>query len=767
VVQQTGGAERGRAAGLHIAKPAARTVQRAWAGRDLPGVGWLLDKIKGLKGYHLFSVVIGKDLIDDKDEERNATTLTEGVLGLFPGGPELFAQLKRAAGALDSAYQWLDGQLKDLGLNEKYFSDLLDKAWDAVKLLEPKESWERIKGVLQEPLNKLLALAKAIFEKLKNIILEAVFQVFPAGKKIWPILQKAGAALTQVAADPVKFATNLFLVVKGGFERFAAKLADNLLDGLQAFVFEEIGIPGLTPPENYQPETLLKMGLEVLGLTYPQLRPKLVKKAEPLGGEVTVSYIEKSVDFIQKVRVGGLTAIWGMIKDKLKSIADSIFDAIEAWTIKEIVTIGMQHIAALANPIGDAIEIIRGIYEIINFFVEKATKMIEFVESIVDTFANIVAGDVGGAAEKVKDTIKKSIPLILRFLAGLFGLSSFGEGIRKAIKTVVDKIDETIGKVLDFLVEKAKPYWDKVKEEITKNVEAIKEWWTKPAKFHYGDEEHELSVEDEGDKPPEVYVNSNRSRLKVFLANHNATRKQTDDALELARGLSWKEGKLVSPSKTEAGHDKFVKLTELMDKLKSEHPLKSVVNDRKEVHSQYGSAMSADAFLSGDLLSGSAPTGTDPIAWTDLGPYLLPPNPPYYVRGHLISEKLGGRGEWTNLMPITDAANGEMERTVEGPLKTALADSDNKNYYHYEVTATYGNLQVPSKASATTPELKLDRAYKAEERLKRLTWTVTAAENDKGEWKSTNLVPRDEKGKPMSKDVRNGYIEATPKPKGS
>jgi hypothetical protein len=118
-------------------------------------------------------------------------------------------------------------------------------------------------------------------------------------------------------------------------------------------------------------------------------------------------------------------------------------------------------------------------------------------------------------------------------------------------------------------------------------------------------------------------------------------------------------------------------------------------------------------------------------------------------------------------MPITDAANGEMERTVEGPLKTALADSDNKNYYHYEVTATYGNLQVPSKASATTPELKLDRAYKAEERLKRLTWTVTAAENDKGEWKSTNLVPRDEKGKPMSKDVRNGYIEATPKPKGS
>jgi hypothetical protein len=81
-----------------------------------------------------------------------------------------------------------------------------------------------------------------------------------------------------------------------------------------------------------------------------------------------------------------------MITDKLKSIADSVFGAIKEWVIKEVVTVGMQHLAALTNPVGDAIEIIKGIYETINFFLEKATEMINFVESVVDTFSNIVAG---------------------------------------------------------------------------------------------------------------------------------------------------------------------------------------------------------------------------------------------------------------------------------------------------------------------------------------------------------------------------------------
>jgi hypothetical protein len=107
-----------------------------------------------------------------------------------------------------------------------------------------------------------------------------------------------------------------------------------------------------------------------------------------------------------------------------------------------------------------------------------------------------------------------------------------------------------------------------------------------------------------------------------------------------------------------------------------------------------------------------------------------------------------------------------MEREVEGPLKDAVANPKNKgkNYYHYQVTASYGNPKVPSEASATTQALKDARSDQAEKRLKRLTWTVTDAVNDNGKWKDTGLVPREAKGDksdPMAKEVRSGFIEAT------
>jgi hypothetical protein len=754
VVQQTSGAERGRASGLHVAKPAARTVQRAWAGRDIPGVSWLLDKVKGLKGYSLFCVVIGKDLIDDQEVERNATTLTKGVLNLFDGGPALFEKLQKAKGALETAYKWLTGEIDRLGLSEKYFSDLLDKAWSAVSIVHPGESWERVKGLLKEPLDKLLELAGEIAKKVMDFILEAALDAFPAGRKIYGILKKAGDAITKILADPLSFAKNLFAAVQQGFKNFGINILDHLGDGLKKWIFEELAIKGVTIPTEFTFASILRLVLQVLGLTYEQRRPQLVEKL----GEPAVEFFETTAKVLDRVRKEGFSAIWDMVKEKASSIFDSLIGSIKEWVVKQIVTRGLLMVAALANPIGDFIEIVGSIYETLEFIVEKASKLVDLVETVVNALSDIVAGAIGPAAKKVEDSLAKTIPLLLRFLAGLLHLSGIGASIRKIIDDVRKPIDDVIGKVLDFIVEKAKPLWEAGKAAFTARLEAIKNWWTKPAKFHYGDEEHELSVEGEGDKPPEVYVNSDRSRLKVFLADHKATPKQTKDALALAKGLSWKEGELESQSKKAAGYDNFVKLTKLMDNLKSKYPLKSVVNDRNSVHSDYGSAVSADAFLSPELLTGSGPGGRDPIAWTDLG-YLLPPNPPYYVRGHLISEKLGGRGEWTNLMPITNTANGEMERKVEGPLKEAVAKKNNSNYYHYSVKARYANPEVPSMQSATTEKLKEKRADKAEQRLVSLSWTVTAAENDSGEWKATKGAPLDADNKPMAAAVRSDKID--------
>lgn len=758
VVQQTGGTRQGRAAGLAMTKPAPRTVQRSWSGRDIPGVGWLLDKIHDLPGYDLFSFVIGKDLIEDKDVDRNAWNLTKAVLQLLgPMGSVILEKLKKVGNALEAAYQWLLAKVRELGLTEDYFSNLLSRAWDAVSGWHPIRSWERIKEIMKEPLDKLIELARAIVDKVEEIIIEAALSAFgETGRKVWAFFKKAANVIGRIVAHPVQFAENLFAAVVQGFKSFGQHILTHLGDGLKKWIFDELKIKGVTMPLDFTFGSMLKLILQVLGLTYEQRRPQLVQKL----GEPAVYFFETSAKVLTRVQKEGFTAIKEMILKEASSIYDSLVSSLRNWVAKEIVERGIEMVAKLASPVGEFIQAVQSIYETVVFIIDKASEIRDLIDSVLDALSDIVDGTIGPAAQKIEDALANSIPVLLHFIAGQLHITGIGKSIREIIDKIRKPIDNVIGKVLDFIVEKAKPLWEAGKAAFTEKLDAIKDWWTKPAKFNYGDEEHELEVEEESGHP-EVYVRSDRSRLKVFLADHKATPHQTQEALRLAKGLSWKEGKLESLPKKEAGYNNFVKLRELMDNLRSKNPKKSAVNDRVSVHSQHGSATSADAFLSPDLLTGSSPTGTDPVVWTDLG-YLLPPNPPHYVRGHLISEKLGGRGEWTNMMPITNAANQQMERKVEGPLKDEVGKQKNRNYYHYSVTANYrDNVRVPNEASATTAALRRERADKAEKRLVSLSWTVTEAIWEDGGWKDTRKAPKDADGKPMPKDVRNGKVIAT------
>ena len=60
----------------------------------------------------------------------------------------------------------------------------------------------------------------------------------------------------------------------------------------------------------------------------------------------------------------------------------------------------------------------------------------------------------------------------------------------------------------------------------------------------------------------------------------------------------------------------------------------------------------------------------------------------YYIKGHLLNERLGGTGnDWKNLTPLTRRANSEHERIAEARVKTAVNAG---NMVYYKVNAQYG-----------------------------------------------------------------------------
>jgi len=742
VVQQTSTPQRAHP----VVHAAPRHVQREGTLLSkLPD--WLLNKIRNLKGYQLFCVLIEQDLITGQQVERNATNLTEGILRLFDGGPELFARLKKAAAAIETAYQWVLGQIRELGLTQEYFSKLVDRLLDVPIGLD---TWDRIKEILAEPLNKLIELAARMAKAALDFILEAVLDAFPIGRKVFAILKKAGAVVSRIAADPISFAKNLFAAVQQGFSNFGKNILTHLGDGLKQWIFDELHLSGLKMPEHFDFASILRLVLQVLKLTYEQLRPEIVAKL----GEDVVYFFETAGNVLTRIKNEGFAAVWEMIKEKASNLFDSVIDGVKNWVITQIVKVGLIKVAELASPIGDAIEVVRSIYETIKFFIEKASKFVELVDSVVNAFSDIADGKIEGAAQKIEDTMSNSIPLILKFLADQLGLSGIGDSIRKIIDDVSKPIHEAIGKVLDFIVDKAKPIWEKGKEAFLGKLAALKEWWKKPKKFQYGEEQHELSVEGEGDHP-QVSVQSTKTSLEHFLKDVQATPKQTSTILKLAGQLHWRQGELQKPADDAKGSQIYDRLRDELDNLKAREAPKSLIKYPQPAHS-LGGGQEADAFLSSHRDPGTEPNDTDPPIWNDLG-YLRDPSQKFYVRGHLLSMRLGGQGIWRNMMPITNTVNQRMNSQVENKLKQATAPKSNR-YFHYNVKAAYDSTVLPPVDDKAPAAEKKQRARDAEKRLLSLSWTVKAAQYDKdgGGWKETDGELLDAGGKAMDARVAQG-----------
>jgi hypothetical protein len=375
----------------------------------------------------------------------------------------------------------------------------------------------------------------------------------------------------------------------------------------------------------------------------------------------------------------------------------------------------------------------------------------------VNALNDIADGNTGPAATKVETSLAGTIPLLLRFLAGQLGLSGIGASIRKIIDDIRKPIDDTIEKVLDIVVDGARDAWNAGKAAFMSRLDAVKEWWNKPLKFNMGEDEHELTVEGDGDHP-EVFVHSDKTPLVGFLDKYQVDGKKRTAITAAARNVKWKKDKPQTLKDTDSGYDRFDALRKLMNKIRVAHAPKSIVKDDNAAHSDHGGGLHSHAFL-GPVKAdkGSSPSGADPAVWTDLG-YLREYGEKHYVRGHLVSEELGGHGKWTNMMPITNGANQRMEVAVESFLKEQTdPGKKNPNYYFYEVKATYGTPRVPSLANCKTQADLDNRSDEAEKRLQRMSWTVKAAEiDDSGNWIVDNRAPKDADGKTVPAGVRSG-----------
>jgi hypothetical protein len=430
---------------------------------DFLGIGNPIDKIKGaiagfakqLPGYSLLTLILGKDPISDAPVQRNATNLIRGMLSLVPNGDNIFNNLQQS-GALQKSFDWFNGEVAKLNLTGEAIKGVFGKALNSLGIsdaVNPIGAFEKVKNVFVEPIGRIKNFAVSAGTKVMEFAFEGFLnRAGGAGAKVMGILRKAGGAFSSILKDPVAFCGNLVGAVRGGCQKFSGNVATHLKNGLTGWLFGALAGAGLTLPAQFDTKGIVSVVLQVLGATYERLRGKLANKI----GEQKVGRLEKTFDFLRTIVTGGLGTAWQKISEFAGNLQEMVIGGIKEWVMQSVITSAITKLISMFNPAGAIVQAAMAIYNTVMFFIERGSQIAALAEAVFNSIGSIAAGNVAGAANYVEQTIGRSLPVMISFLARLIGLGGVSEHIKNVIKKIQTPIENAMNKLANFIVEKGK-----------------------------------------------------------------------------------------------------------------------------------------------------------------------------------------------------------------------------------------------------------------------------------------------------------------------
>jgi hypothetical protein len=403
---------------------------------------------EGTEGYNLLKGILGKDPITNEPVTRSAETLLGPLLKMIGLG-DVWQKMQDAK-AIPRAWAWFQSTMGSLlaivsAIPPAFIGVLKSLTLEDIILI-PK-AFIKLGKVFVGFMAKFVSWGvDAMWELLK-----IVFDVVSPGA--FGYIQKTGAALKSILKNPLPFVGNLAKAAMLGFKNFGANFLTHLKNGLIDWLTGSLS--GIYIPKALTLLEFGKMALSVLGLSWAQIRGKIVKALGP-HGELIMQGLEAVFDVVKALINGGPAAAWEVIKDKLTSLKDTIVSGITSMVVEAVVTKGIPKLVAMFIPGAGFISAIISIYDMIMVFVNKISQIIAVVTSFIDSIVAIAAGNIGAAAGKVEGILARLLSLAINFLAGFAGLGK----VANKVRGIVDKVRGTVDKALDagiaFLINKAK-----------------------------------------------------------------------------------------------------------------------------------------------------------------------------------------------------------------------------------------------------------------------------------------------------------------------
>jgi Domain of unknown function (DUF4157) len=291
---------------------------------------------------------------------------------------------------------------------------------------------EANKGLIDQAIGAIKDVINTIIE-FKNMLLD--------------VLARAASAIDLIIADPIGFLGNLVAGVKLGVQNFVSNILTHLKAGLMGWLFGTLASAGIDVPKSFDFKGILTLILQVLGLTYANIRSRAVN----IVGEKVVSGLEKAAEIFIIIKNEGISGLWRFIKEKVEDLKETVISSIKEFVVTKIITAGVTWLISMLNPASAFVKACKMIYDVIMFFVNRGKQIMALVNAVIDSVTAIAKGNISVAANFVENALAKAIPVAIGFLASLLGL----DGISEKIKAIIQKIQAPINKAIDWVINKA------------------------------------------------------------------------------------------------------------------------------------------------------------------------------------------------------------------------------------------------------------------------------------------------------------------------
>jgi hypothetical protein len=398
-------------------------------------------------GWDLLKAVLGRDPITGEAVPRTADTLIGGFMKLI-GQEEIWENIKRA-NAIARAWAWFQSAISGLmalvtSIPERFMSTL--RSLVIMDLVLPPRALLKVAGAFASFMGDFLSWAGGTVMDLLKIIMEVV------APGVMPYVKKAAGAFDTIIRNPIGFVGTLVQAGKLGFSNFAKNFLTHLRASLVGWLTGAMTGAAVYIPQGFSLREILKFALSVLGLTWTNIRTKLVAATN----ETVVRALETGFDIVVTLVTEGPAAAWQKILETLSNLRDMVIEQVMTFVKDRIVSAAVTRLLSMLSPAGAFIQAIIAIYNTVMFFVERLRQIAAVAASFIDAIATIAAGNIAPAAARVESTLAGLLTLVISFLARIAGLGRVADAVTNIINRIRAPINNALDRVVAWIVTQAR-----------------------------------------------------------------------------------------------------------------------------------------------------------------------------------------------------------------------------------------------------------------------------------------------------------------------